>query len=345
MKRDYGFSTLTLRRFAIRLFLLLLASYGLLYFSYKWSPGDVDFRGTYAEMYKRPLDLGASDVAHVLRQGSAIVTYLLYKAGAYYPSQVTFIDPHIDQRLFFAALLANYLGLAFAAALAGSIVEQEGGDGVVPLLAGLLCILSFGAQNFVLTGSTDGVTWALVALIYFLMVRDNRWLLAAVLFLSIFQREMIVVAFAALSAVSLFLKRPPNNARYVLVTSLICFGLYVLIRILVSPVDTSQQLQISHLAESAWSFRPSMTLLLQGFVSQNLILICMVLMGILRFEGKPGVSMVPPLFATFAVIAAIAILEGELAGDVGNVSGMLTPLFAAAAAAGISRLEERPASA
>ncbi len=67
------------KQFGFRLALLLLASYGTLYFSYKWYPGEVDFKVAYSKMDQRPLDFGATDISHVLRQGSAIVTWLLYK--------------------------------------------------------------------------------------------------------------------------------------------------------------------------------------------------------------------------------------------------------------------------
>jgi hypothetical protein len=328
-----------LKRFGLRLALLILASYGTLYFAYKWNPGDVDFRSIYSEMDQRPLDLGVTDIAHVLRQASPIITYLLYKSGIYYSTAGALWNVGVDPHIFFAALLTDFIGLALAAALAGSIVEHEGGDGLAALMAGGLCLLSFHAQNFVLTGSIEGMTWAFVALIYLLVQLGHRWLIALVLFLSIFQRELIVVAFSAMSVFALMMKK--DNAktwRFVLITSLACFAVYVIIRKLLSPVDSSGQLSLGHLIASAGAIRFGSTLLMQGLVSQNVAIICLFVGAALWLEGGRPVEMTPILMATFATLVVIALLEGELAGDVGNVSGILTPLFASAAAIGMGRL-------
>ncbi|MBI3675224.1 MAG: hypothetical protein HY243_01230 [Proteobacteria bacterium] len=155
----------------MRLAFLSLASYGLLYFSYKWyALPDPDFLVAYSQMYRHPLDFTVADPSHVLRQGSAVLTYLFYEIGVYYPAQISFHDSHIDQRLYFAALLANYVALLIAAAIAGEIAQAKTGGLAYSLIAGLLCLLSFHAQNFVVTGLTEGVTWLFMALIFLLLL-------------------------------------------------------------------------------------------------------------------------------------------------------------------------------
>src|SRR5262252_1974855 len=107
---------------ALRFAVLFFASYGAFYFSYKWyALPDPDFLRHYAQNDLNPLSFAQGMTPHVLRQGSAVLTWLIYHAGIYYPSLIAFHAPGLDQRLFFAALLANYVGLLTAAGLAGSI--------------------------------------------------------------------------------------------------------------------------------------------------------------------------------------------------------------------------------
>lgn len=95
----------------VRLAVLFVVSYGLLYFSYKyyvpWS-GGIDF-ASYYNMYLSPLDFDATTSPFIYRQLSAIVTHLVYAAGIFYPNAIWFHDPRYDQHVFFAALLTNYV--------------------------------------------------------------------------------------------------------------------------------------------------------------------------------------------------------------------------------------------
>ena len=88
-----------------RLAIFLLASYGTFYFSYKWyALQDPDFIWVYARNSLDPLNFRLGSTAHYLRQGSAIATYLIYKAGLFYPDAIAFHSPQANQRVFFAAL-------------------------------------------------------------------------------------------------------------------------------------------------------------------------------------------------------------------------------------------------
>src|SRR5262249_54926698 len=150
----------------------------------------------YYPMYQRPLDFGAAGSPFIYRQVSALLTHAIYAAGLYYPHDIAFADPQIDQRMFFAALLTNYLGLVLAAALAGSVAERETGSVTSSLIAGFLCLLSFHSQTAVIAGMTDGVSWAFVAALYLFYGQRRRVPFAALIALAIFQREVIPLAFA-----------------------------------------------------------------------------------------------------------------------------------------------------
>ncbi|GEM_PF-3953287 len=121
---------------------LLLASYGVLYFSYKyylpWFGGD-DF-AEYYKMYLAPLDSRQAQAPFVYRQLGALITSLIHKAGLYYPSRIAFIDPAYDQRVFFAALFSNYLALLASAVSVCMTLNRltQGRLLFAPLMGGLL---------------------------------------------------------------------------------------------------------------------------------------------------------------------------------------------------------------
>jgi len=50
-------------------------------------------------------DFTAASAPFVYRQVSAILTHALYLTGIFYPKEISFADPEIDQRMFFAACL------------------------------------------------------------------------------------------------------------------------------------------------------------------------------------------------------------------------------------------------
>src|ERR1700752_494166 len=97
-----------MRSFLLRFVVLLAASYGLLYFSYKsYDPAFVqhrDFLVSYYWMFQNPLDFTQAAAPFIYRQISALLTHALFAAGIYYPSETAFADAAYDPRLFFAAL-------------------------------------------------------------------------------------------------------------------------------------------------------------------------------------------------------------------------------------------------
>src|SRR5579863_9142962 len=75
----------TLRGDIGRFAVLSLASYGLLYFSYKWyAPTDGDFVYEYYKMYVRPVDFSIADAPFIYRQFSAALSNMIYSSGIYY---------------------------------------------------------------------------------------------------------------------------------------------------------------------------------------------------------------------------------------------------------------------
>ena len=333
-----------LRSFALRFAVLLLASYGMLYAAQKfYDPvvaGHLDFY-SYYKMYQAPLDFTAANAPFVYRQLSALVTHAIFAAGIYYPNETALSVPEIDPRLFFAALAANYLGLVMAATFAGAVTERETGGFAFPLLAGLLCLLSFYSQSLVVTGLTEGMTWFLFGAAYFLYVLEKRWAFALVLALSIFQREMIPVVFALIAAFSLLFRSGDKTYnRFVLAASILCFSAYVLMRsYLIAIPGYESQLSFEFLIRNL--IFPSIPLganVFQGFLSQNLLFVALAFGAALWFRTRVIPKQLIVLTLTVLAVAIIVFAEA-INGGIGRISGMLSPALAALAATSLYRCE------
>jgi len=331
-----------LRSSLLRFLILLLASYGLFFFSYKYYvPIRADFY-RYYQMYQRPLDFTVATAPFVYRQVSAVVTHALYLTGLFYPDEISFSDPEIDQRMFFAALLANYLGLLLAAVLAGRIAELKTGSFSFSLLAGLICLVSFHTQTAVITGLTDGISWFFVAALYLLYLQRARVLFAAVLVLSIFQREVISLDFALLSTFALLLSfGEKRHNLFALGWSAACFAAYLLLRTLIIAApgyefQLSLMTVLANVLSPYWENAPAV--IFQGFLSQNLVFIAAAVYGALWFRTRTLPREFAVLLLTFVAIVAIGLADG-IGVNVGRIGGMLSPVFAALAAAGLWQFE------
>lgn len=333
-----------MRSHALRFGILLLASYGMLYAAYKfYDPsiaGHADYF-SYYKMHQAPLDFSATSAPFIYRQFTAITTNLIFAAGIYYPEDIAFTDARIDQRLFFAALLANYLGLVLAANIAGAITERESRHFTYSLLAGLFCLLSFFSLSVAVTGLSEGITWFFFAGLYFLYVRENRAAFASVLALSIFQREMVPVVFGLVATFSLLLRHGDRRYNgFVLALSVLCFLAYVLVRTyLIAVPGYELQLSLPYLIDNLLS--PTATLrdtLFGGFLSQNLMLISIAIAAALwrRTGAIPKELFV--LVLTFLAVVVIVLAE-DIGGGTGRISSMLSPAFAAFAATSFYRYE------
>jgi hypothetical protein len=326
----------------LRLALLFAASYGLLYFSYKYDmprSGGVDFF-QYYKMYLSPLDFTAAPSPFVYRQLSAIVTHWVYTAHIYYPNTIWFQEPGYDQRVFFAALLTNYFFLVLTAWVVGAIVEQLGEDRFMPAtLGGLLCLLSFETQVSVITGLTEGLSWFLLSLAFLFYLRRNALPLAVILTLAIVQRETTLIVFAAISGISLLLR--PEDRRFngfVFLGSLMCCVAYLVMRIKIvpaagaafqtDPVALFDRLKHLHVARDQ---------LLQGFASQNLLWL-FVAAAFTAADRRTRTYWLPVLLGAFLVLVAVSLAAAS-PNNVGRIAAILHPLFAAFIAVACARLE------
>ena len=328
-----------------RLVFLLTASYGLLYFSYKflipWS-GTNDFQHYYW-MYRTPLNFHVAPSPFVLRQVSAMLTYLVWKAHIYYPNEIWFVDSRYDQHVFFAALFTNWVCLVLAALTAGVLSEEMLGrrSFLCATMAGLICLLSFHSQFVVISGITEGVSWLMLSLAFLAYLRRIEWAVVVLLILAILQREALLVAMGCIAALDLFRGRAGDREfRYrVMLYAAAGFAVYLAFRRMV-PGNDHQIHAVSMLA-SLRRVRVTRAMVFESFLNQNVVMIA-VAAGVLQRRREGAILFrhrwLPIFLVTFGCLEFLALCAG-LDVDIGRIAGITIPLFAASAAADLMRLE------
>ena len=253
--------------------------------------------------------------------------------------------------MFFSALLFNYLCLLGASLVAGVLAEQFLGrrSFVAAVLAGLVLIASFHASQYVVTGLTEGLNWVLAALAVLFYARRQLLPLAAVLALSVVQRETIPIAIGVMATLDLVLRRHPRRFNAAaLAVSLAAFASYLALRAVIFPrPGYEEQLSPAALGGQAVDFFllgfATPDFLMMGVVSLNVT--ALVALLVLRRRGWHADSLLPHLLGASAVLLFVGFVAG-IGSNVGRIIGVLSPAWAAYAACFLVRVEGegRPAS-
>ena len=97
----------------IVLFLITAITSSQFYYSYKFSNpdyGNSDFY-QYKEMVIKPFNAESSRSPFIYRQFTTSIASFIYKTGIYYDTEISFNTDNINQRVYFALLTSNYIGL------------------------------------------------------------------------------------------------------------------------------------------------------------------------------------------------------------------------------------------
>jgi hypothetical protein len=321
---------------AVRAIVIVICSYGLLYYVYKF--GTPHFGGNdyfkYYGMYLSPLDLSAAPAPWIYRQFGAVIVHLLNATGLHYDTGISFDVQGLQKDIWFAALVSNYLALVATAVvvtfLCDTIVDNREGGGIFSLLAGLLCLLSHLTLPFVLSGLAEGWAWFFSALAALLYARGRIWATAVVLGLSITQRETVPVLFAVLSATAL-LGRWNRRDAIVLCAAIAASLAYIIVRKYIAPVPGYEgQLEVSSWIEHLASLRLTGDIIMQGILSQNILALVVLTSAALLWKGRtlpplPGFLGIPNILVATAALFALGLAVG-IGNNIGRILGILVPL-------------------
>lgn len=328
-----------------RLCILIVGSYGLLYFTYRvarpW-PGSNDYYANYYFMYLSPLDVNAAPAPYNLRQVSAVLTHLMLATHIYPQNHTTTVVPGRDPRVLFAAMLTNWIFLLLAAWLAGLIAEEELGqpNALVALSAGFLCLLAFQTPFFVLSGLTEGVNWFLLAAGFLAYLRRARSWLLVVLVVSIVQRESVSIILGVIAACDLALSREDRRFKIqALVSAIACFAAYFLARRFFLPGSESE----THFTVMVASIRhpgPASTFLSQMVLTQSTAVLFIALAWLGHKDKRHTHPWAPCLLAAMIVLDLLGVAAG-IVDNLGRVLGILVPVLAGLASAQLWRQKHR----
>lgn len=327
----------------LRFFILLMLSYGLLYYAIKaYVPavmGGTDFE-RYLNIYIQPLDLKAARSPFVMRQLSAVLTHWVHSLGITYSPKSLAESLGADRQVLISAIIANYLGLLSAAWITGSTIEHLMGRRalLVPLLGGVTCLLAFHTMTSVLTGLTEGVSWLIFAAGLHFYMRRRLWPLLLVFAAAVFQRETILVIFGVFAAVQIALERDGRRFNaMVLAGAIAAFAAYVLVRKLYAAPGYEVQFMptLTRIVRRIPTWR---NFVFQGLFSNNLLLLYLALLALAGAADRFCRRWAVMLIVAWVALVAMGFLAG-IGNNMGRISSILSPAFAVFIALFLARLD------
>jgi hypothetical protein len=216
---------------AVIVFVLLMLSYPLFYFSYKYTlpdMGGADYFH-YVHLYEG-WDLESTEAPFNMRILGSYGTYLLNQTGMHYNTETVFAaaHPELSQQVFFNALLFNYLCVVLTALVIYYTAKRTGINSVHSFIGSLVFLLGFGTLFFLLKPANDACGVLLIALGFGFYIRKSPWLYL-ILVLCIFQREYALMVFGIMAAVD-YLHERNRYYMYALLASIGCFVAYYILR-------------------------------------------------------------------------------------------------------------------
>lgn len=342
LKRDDDLS-----RLMFYFVLYALITYPLFYFAYKFNLpkfGSLDIYH-YLRMYQDPFNLSVADGPFVYRQLSAGIVHLVEKSGFYYDAQISFSDPNFSQRFYFAAILVNWVCLLIGSSFISIYFETNKGGSNNSVLIILVCLIFFLAFSNLFHGlseAPDGASVALAMGCYVAYKHNSVFIFGLLLFVSIFQREMISPMFGTVILVTIAYKfyfRAPveRPVIWMFLLSILCSVTYLVIRASVFP-DLSgthdNQISIINSIYQLMMTNINFEFIRQVFLTQNVLILTLFLyfFFVPRVDRKNDKMLSTDLRAVLSV--SVCLIFFGLAAGIGNNIGRIlmygTPFYMAA---------------
>lgn len=211
--------------------LLVLLSYPLFYFSYKFCLPDFggDDYYAYQHLYSS-WDFEKVQSPFNMRIISSFFIFLFNKIGFYYDTETVFttIHPEFDQKVFFNAIFFNYLCIVFTCLIIYRTVNEFCQNKFYSFIAACVYLLGFGTLFFSLKPASESCGILLLSLTFNFYLKKNYWAFFF-LFISLFQREYIYFVFGIISVIDFYFNRKRYYI-YMAASSLLLFSVYVFLR-------------------------------------------------------------------------------------------------------------------
>jgi len=328
-------------RYIFRFLFYFFLTYGMFYHSYKFSTPDLgnnDFY-SYYKIAEKPFDLSVEYSPYIYRQFTPLLVNIIYSLNIYYDAEISYQNENIDQRLYFAFLLANYIGILFTALIISYIIQKitKNESLLLTLGSGMVFFLSWSTSLWGISGLTESWSWFFVGLAYLALRTNNSRFFLVTILISAFQKESILILLSIIT-LSYFLLTFINGGSInrmsylkMFAFSFLTFLVYIAIRKFVLPVPGKYeyQLEIQTWIKNLLQFRISKRILFQTILAQSPIYVFLLLSLYAKVIGKSLKFMMEdtlPIVISFFILYLVGISTG-LGTNTGRIVLMLIPIW------------------
>ncbi|MEZ4722075.1 MAG: hypothetical protein R2813_09400 [Flavobacteriales bacterium] len=260
-------------------FFYLILAYPVFYFSYKFGSPEISGQADYFAYYKlyKTLSIEGVDAPTNMRLISSFLVYLIYQSGFYYPVEIVFSDPAYDQAVYFSSVFVSFVSAAVTSTIIYNVVLSYSKNHMAGIISGCLYFLQYGTVIWGSGGLADGFSTMLFALLLYTYLKRSLTLFVCLLPLAVFQREIILMAFATFFFLEFGLRLYEHvwakRALGLLVYTLGLFAIYVYLRETVFFTPRYSGYTSSTFYQDLFDFSPASILkYLRGTIlSQNLL--------------------------------------------------------------------------
>lgn len=219
------------RGYLVQFTLLLLLSYPLFYFSYKFCLPDFGGEDYYYYQYLyKDWDFAKVPAPFNMRIIGSFFIFLMNKIGLHYDTEIVFttLHPNFSKEVFFNAMLFNYICVLLTCMVICRFVLRVTRNTVYGFVAGCTYLLGYGTLFFSLKPISDSCAILFVIIVFYYYEQKNYWLFPLML-LSIFQREYVCIAITIIACVDFYFQRDKFQL-YALAGAVLFFAIYYTLR-------------------------------------------------------------------------------------------------------------------
>lgn len=210
--------------------LYALLAFPSFYFVYKYGTPDFGLRDffDYYKLYK-DWDIAAVDAPFNMRLLSSWFVHAFYNSGLHYDTAIAFDKfADLDKRVFFSAVLFNYLCIITTCTVLFTTIKKYFEDNLLAFASGMIYLLGFGTLFYEFMPITDALSILLFAIALHFYFTKSYFIILPLIAL-ILQREYIFLALGLVNVLD-FWKYRQKYYLYVLLTCIICFATYFILR-------------------------------------------------------------------------------------------------------------------
>lgn len=306
---------------------LVLITYPMFYFSYKFSDPVLGMQDyfDYYDLYKN-WDLSGTDSPFNTRIISSYIVHLFYSFGFGYETEIT--NTFGDKNVYFSAILTSYLSVLVASTYMFKIVWSQFKRIDYSIAAVFLFLFSFGTIFWSMGAGNDGFGIMLIAMGYYYYRKKSIGLIL-ILLISLFQREFVFVVFGALAFFDIIMQK--ENRRYYLTTGVVAvLGMVIYVVLRNTLYDTGShldQVTTSGLLEAFSHFHIDGAFIKQVVLTQNILFLYLLFL-LMKYFTKEAVCMKSLMQIIFLILVSFGIIFlGRLDTSGGRFIYMLYPIL------------------